>query len=44
MGYYDFIRPHMTLENKTPAQVAQIHVANGQNKWKELMKKALENQ
>jgi hypothetical protein len=28
----------MSLGNKTPAQVAQIDVANGQNGWRELLK------
>jgi len=42
MIYYNFIRPHQTLDGKTPAQVAQIDVANGRNKWEELLKKAME--
>ena len=41
MLYYNFIRPHMTLEGKTPAQVAGLRVADGQNRWMELLKKAL---
>ena len=35
MIFYDFIRPHQTLKGKTPAQVARIDAANGQNKWQE---------
>jgi len=41
MIFYDFIRPHQTLKGKTPAQVARIDAANGQNKWQELLKKSL---
>lgn len=41
MIYYDFIRPHMTLEGKTPAEAAGLNVANGQNRWMELLKNSL---
>jgi len=44
MLYYNFIRPHMTLDGKTPAQVAGINVTNSQNKWMELLRKALATQ
>ncbi len=40
MLYYNFARPHMTLEGKTPAEVAGIAV-DGQNKWLELLRKSL---
>jgi hypothetical protein len=36
----NFIRPHMGLENQTPAQRAGIGI-EGQNKWMELLKKAV---
>ena len=35
---YNFVRPYMTLGDKTPIPFAQIEVVNGQNKWKELRK------
>ncbi|MCS4538663.1 MAG: hypothetical protein HYY67_07395 [Thaumarchaeota archaeon] len=41
MIYYNFIGLHQTLKGKPPAQVAQIDVANGKNKWQELLKKAI---
>jgi len=44
MLYYNFIRPHMTLEGKTPAQKAGINVNLGQNKWMELLKQAIDTQ
>ena len=37
MIYYNYIKPHMTLEGKTPAEVAGIGV-DAQNKWFEIMK------
>jgi hypothetical protein len=41
MLYYNFIRQHMTLEGKTPAEKAGLNVTDGQNKWMELLKWAL---
>ena len=32
--YHNFVKPHMALEGKTPAQVAGIDVKG----WKELLK------
>ena len=38
--YYNFIRPHMALNGKTPAQQAKIDLELGRNKWLSLVKKA----
>jgi hypothetical protein len=37
--YHNFIRPHMALENKTPADKAVIEV-KGQDKWLTLIQNA----
>jgi len=37
--YYNFIRPHMALNGKTPAEKAKISKL-GNNKWKSLIKKS----
>jgi hypothetical protein len=36
---YNFVKPHMALEGKTPAQVAGIGVED-KNKWLALLRKA----
>ena len=41
--YYNFIRPHMGLNGKTPAQQANIDLELGRNKWLDLVKKAVKN-
>ncbi len=39
--YYNFIRPHMGLDNKTPAEAAGINLElNGGNRWLELIRKS----
>ena len=35
--HYNFIRPNMALENKTPAQAAELNLRLGQDKWKGLI-------
>jgi len=41
--HYNFIRPHMALENKTPAETAGIKLELGQNKVELLMRLASVN-
>jgi len=41
--YYNFIRPHMGLEGKTPAEVAGIKLKLGENKWKSLIERSSRN-
>jgi transposase-like protein len=41
--HYNFIRPHMALENKTPAEKAGIKLELGQNKVESLMRLAALN-
>jgi putative transposase len=41
--HYNFIRPHMALENKTPAEEAGIKLDLGQNKVETLMRLAAVN-
>jgi len=43
MVYYNFVRPHMTLNGKTHAQVAGIGLKEP-NKWMELLTKAIRNE
>jgi len=37
--YHNYVRPHMALKGKTPAQVAGIKV-EGENKWLTLIQNA----
>jgi transposase-like protein len=41
--HYNFIRPHMALENKTPAEEAGIRLPLGENKVESLMRLAAVN-
>ncbi|KYC50041.1 MAG: hypothetical protein AMQ74_01327 [Candidatus Methanofastidiosum methylothiophilum] len=36
--YYNFIRPHMSLNGKTPAEMAGIDLELDGNKWAEIIK------
>lgn len=38
--FYNFVRPHMALEEQTPAQAAGINLELGENKWMALIKMA----
>lgn len=38
--YYNFIRPHMALNGKTPAEKANLSVNISQNRWLSLVKEA----
>jgi len=40
-NYYNFIKPHNSLNGQTPAQVAGIGVEDNNNKWEGLLKRAL---
>lgn len=41
-NYYNFIRPHQSLDGKTPAEEANINLELGNNKWMSLIKKSME--
>jgi hypothetical protein len=38
-NYYNFIRPHMGIENETPAKMADIDLELGRNRWYSLIRK-----
>ncbi len=40
--YYNFIKPHESLEGKTPSEKAGIRI-EGDNKWLTLMKKSIKH-
>ena len=37
--FHNYIRPHMTLKGKTPAEVCGIEI-KGKNKWKTIIENA----
>jgi hypothetical protein len=40
--YYNFVRPHMGLEGKTPAEAAGVGITS-ENRWAELLIKSIKN-
>ncbi len=42
-NYYNFIKPHNSIGGRTPAEMVGIGVENSENKWEELLKRALMN-
>jgi transposase-like protein len=42
-AYYNFVRPHMALDNHTPAEIAAMPVQLGTNKWLDLIRQAARN-
>jgi hypothetical protein len=39
-AYCNFVRPHMALENHTPAEIAAMPLQLGTNKWLDLIRQA----
>lgn len=42
-AYYNFVRPHMALENHTPAEIAAVPIQLGTNRWLDLIRQAARN-
>jgi hypothetical protein len=42
-AYYNFVRPHMALENHTPAEIATMPVQLGTDKWLDLIRQEARN-
>ena len=39
--YYNYIRPHMSLFDDTPAEIAGIDLRLGNNKWENLLMQSI---
>jgi transposase-like protein len=42
-AYYNYVRPHMALENHTPAEMAAVPIQLGTNRWLDLIRQAARN-
>lgn len=42
--YYNYIRPHMALDGKTPAEMAGLELGLGNDKWLDLIKMSISAQ
>ena len=42
-AYYNFVRPHMALENHTPTEMAAIPIQLGTNTWLDLIRQVARN-
>jgi hypothetical protein len=42
--YYNFIRPHQALNGLTPAEMANLNLNLGQNKWLSLIQQSVLDQ
>lgn len=40
--YYNFVRPHMAMGNKTPSEIAGLDICSNENKWIGLIEKSME--
>ncbi|MFQ5975749.1 MAG: hypothetical protein ACE5J5_05505 [Candidatus Hydrothermarchaeales archaeon] len=40
--YYNFVKPHMALNGRTPAEKAELDLSLGNDKWLDLMTKAID--
>ncbi len=38
---YNFVKPHMALDGKTPSDVADLKILGGQNRWLSLMENSM---
>jgi len=39
-NYFNYLRPHMGLENKTPAQAANLDLELGRNRWQSIIRQS----
>ena len=39
--YYNFIRPHESLFGSTPAEIADVNLNLGKNKWENLLMQSI---